>query len=211
MTIKPEGAPVPYGRDMLKLFYVPKTRSTRARWALEELGLPYELVRLDPAKGETKTPEHLARHPLHHVPVLETDHGTIFESAAICLHLAVGSSLLPDDGSHDRALVMQWIFYGITELEPLLGKYAGEVRKPGRDQGRVDAMARKLRGPLEVLDAELAGRDWLVGKRFTLADLIVGALLVWAHSVRLLADLPHLRALVDRLRERPAFKRAMAD
>lgn len=212
VAIKPGRRPVPYSAEaMLKLFYVPKTRSSRARWALEELGLPYELVRLDPAKGETKTPEHRARHPLHHVPVLETERGMIFESAAICLHLATGSSLLPDDGSHDRALVMQWIFFGITELEPLLGKYAGELRKPERDQGRVDAMARKLRAPLEVLDAELAGRDWLVAQRFTIADLIVGALLVWAHSLRLLADLPHLRALVDRLRERPAFKRAMAD
>lgn len=209
--IKPGSAAVSYGRPMLKLFYVPKTRSTRARWALEELGLPYELVRLDPTRGETKTPEHQARHPLNHVPVLETEKGTIFESAAICLHLAVGSPLLPDDASHDRALVMQWIFFGITEVEPLLSKYSGEQRKPNRDQGRLEALARKLQRPLEVLDAELAGKEWLVGQRFTVADLMVGALLVWAHSLRLLAELPHLRALVDRLRERPAFQRAMAD
>lgn len=196
---------------MLKLYYVPKTRSTRARWALEELGLPHELVRLDPSKGETKTPEHQARHPLHHVPVLETEEGTLFESAAICLHLAVGSALLPEDGSRERALVTQWLFFGITELEPLLGRYAGEVRKPERDQGRVEAMARKLQRPLEVLDHELSQRAWLVGGRFTVADLIVGAMLVWAHSLRLLADRPHLRAMVARLRERPAFQRAMAD
>lgn len=196
---------------MLRLYYVPKTRSTRARWALEELGLPYELIRLDPTKGETKTPGHEARHPLHHVPVLETEQGTIFESAAICLHLVVGSSLLPEDGSRERALVMQWIFFGLTELEPLLGRYAGEVRKPERDQGRVDAMARKLSGPLAVLDRELSSREWLVGGRFTVADLLVGAMLVWAHSLRLLSELPHLRAFVGRLRERPAFRRAMAD
>ena len=196
---------------MLKLYYVPKTRSTRARWALEELGLPYELVRLDPEKGETKTPEHQARHPLHHVPVLETEHGMIFESAAICLHLAVGSPLLPREGSHDHALVLQWIFFGLTELEPLLGKYAGELRKPNRDQGRVDALARKLQRPLEVLETQLTGREWLVGTHFTVADLIVGALLIWAHSLRLLGEPQHLRDLVRRLRERPAFQRAMAD
>lgn len=196
---------------MLKLYYVPKTRSTRARWALEELGLPYELVRLDPSKGETKTPEHQARHPLHHVPVLETDEGTLFESAAICLHLAAGSPLLPADGSRERALVTQWLFFGITELEPLLGKYAAEVRKPERDQARVEAMARKLQRPLEVLEHELSQRAWLVGGRFTVADLLVGAMLVWAHSLRLLADRPHLRAMVERLRARPAFQRAMAD
>lgn len=211
VAIKPAGVAVPYGPRMLKLFYVPKTRSTRARWALEELGLPYELVRLDPALGETKTPEHRARHPLHHVPVLETEHGAIFESAAICLHVAVGSPLLPVDGSHERGLVMQWIFFGITEFEPLLGRYAGELRKPDRDHSRVEAMARRLQQPLEVLEGVLTDKEWLVGGRFTIADLIVGALLVWSHSLRLLAELPNLRALVNRVRERPAFQRAMAD
>lgn len=196
---------------MLTLYYVPKTRSTRARWALEELGLPYRLVRLDPAAGDTKTAEHLARHPLHHVPVLETDDGTVFESAAICLHLAAGTPLLPADGTHERALVTQWIFFGITELEPLLSKLAGESNKPVRDQGRIDAIARKLERPLRGIDAALFGHEWLVAERFTVADLIVGALLVWAHRQRLLADLPHAHALVDRIRDRPAFQRAMAD
>lgn len=195
----------------MKLYYVPKTRSSRARWALEELGLPYELVRLDPARGETKTPEHRARHPLHHVPVLETEHGTIFESAAICLHLAAGSPLLPDDGTHDRALLSQWLFFGVTELEPLLSKLAGEKRKPTLDQGRIDALARKLEGPLQVLDDALAGHDWLVADRFTVADIIVGSLLVWATRLRLLKDLPHAHALVERITERPAYQRAMAD
>lgn len=196
---------------MLKLFYVPKTRSTRARWALEELGLPYELARLDPAAGDTKTPEHLARHPLQHVPVLETEHGTIFESAAICLHVAAGSSLLPDDGTHERALLNQWLFFGVTELEPLLSKLAGEKRKPTVDQGRVEAIARKLERPLKVLDQALAGKDWLVANRFSVADVIVGSMLVWAARLRLLKELPHAHAAVERITARPAFQRAMAD
>jgi glutathione S-transferase len=196
---------------MIKLYYVPKTRSTRARWALEELGLPYELIRLDPSKGEAKTPEHRARHPLEHVPVVETEHGLIFESAAICLHLAAGSALLPADGSRDRALLHQWLFFGITELEPLLGKLAGEKRKSPVDQGRIDAIARKLERPLKVLDTALTGHDWLVGDRFSVADLIVGSLLVWAARLRLLKDQPHAHAVVERITERPAFQRAMAD
>ena len=72
----------------MKLYYVPKTRAVRPRWLLEELGVPYELVRLDPARGETRTPEHLARQPLGHVPVLEDGELRLFESSAICLHLA---------------------------------------------------------------------------------------------------------------------------
>jgi glutathione S-transferase len=196
---------------MIKLYYVPKTRSSRARWALEELGLPYELIRLDPAKGDTKTPEHRARHPLEHVPVVETDDGTLFESAAICLHVAAGSNLLPVDGSHDRALLHQWLFFGVTEIEPLLGKLAGEKRKSPVDQGRIDALARKLEKPLRVLDTALTGHDWLVGDRFSVADLIVGSLLVWAARLRLLKDLPHAHAAVDRITDRPAWQRAMAD
>lgn len=195
----------------LKLYYVPKTRSTRARWALEELGLTYELVRLDPAKGETKTPEHEARHPLHHVPVLETEDGFLFESAAICLHLAAGSPLLPADGTRERALLSQWLFFGITEIEPQLGRLAAELRKPTKDSGRAEAMKQKLQRPLQVLDTALAGHEWLVGDRFTIADLIVGSLLIWAHQLRLLAELPNANALVGRVKERPAFRRAIAD
>lgn len=195
----------------LTLYYVPKTRATRARWMLEELGLPYELVRLDPAKGETKTDAHTKRHPLQHVPVLETPAGALFESCAICLHLGAHTPLLPDDGTPERGLVYQWVFCGVTEVEAHLGRLAGERRKPQPDPGRLDAVTKKLERPLQVLDAALAGKSWLVGERFTVADVVIGALLVWAARLELLATLPHARAYVDRVTARPAYQRAMAD
>jgi glutathione S-transferase len=196
----------------LRLYYVAKTRATRARWALEELGLAYELVRLDASKGETRSAEHRARHPLGHVPVLETEQGAVFESIAICLHVAAGSALLPPDGTHARALLHQWIFYAVTELEPLLGRLAAEKRKKDTaDPARVAHFVEQLEAPLKALDAALEGRDWLVAGRFTIADLVVGALLVWAHSLRLLGPFARLRDLVDRVRARPAFVKAMAD
>lgn len=195
----------------LKLFYVPKTRATRVRWALEELGLPYELVRLDAAKGETKSEAHTKRNPFQHVPVLETAEGPIFESCAICLHVATGTPLLPADGTHERALVYQWLFAGVTELESNLGKLAGEKRKPEPDQGRIGAYTKKLERPLQVFDAALEGKEWLVGNRFTVADLIVGALLVWAVRLELCANLPRVQAYAARVKARPAYQRAMAD
>ncbi|MBE2251984.1 MAG: glutathione S-transferase family protein [Myxococcus sp.] len=193
------------------LYYVPRSRATRARWMLEELGLPYRLARLDAAAKETRRPEHLARHPLGHVPVLETADGFLFESVAICLHLAANTALLPPDGTRARALVHQWLFFGVTELEGLLGRYSGERHKPSPDEGRAAHLREKLAAPLAALDAALTGREWLVGASFTVADLIVGALLVWAQRLELLSTLPAARAFAERIAARPAYQRATAD
>ncbi|MGI8712963.1 MAG: glutathione S-transferase N-terminal domain-containing protein, partial [Solirubrobacteraceae bacterium] len=94
----------------MRLYHLPGSRSTRALWTLEELGAPYELTIMNP--DERRSPEHLGRHPLGRVPVLELDDGRfIFESAAICLQLGdlyPDAGLLPAVGSTDRALVYQW-------------------------------------------------------------------------------------------------------
>src|SRR5207245_9107173 len=70
----------------MRLYHVPRSRSTRVLWLLEELGAPYDLTVL--AREDRQTPEHRERHPLGRVPVLEDEHGFVFESAALCLHLA---------------------------------------------------------------------------------------------------------------------------
>ena len=104
---------------MIKLFYIPQTRSGRVRWCLEELGVPYELVRLE--FSDRKTPEHLARHPLGRVPVIEDEEGCVFESAGICLALAdqhPEGGLMPPAASPARARAYQWTLFGMTELEP---------------------------------------------------------------------------------------------
>jgi glutathione S-transferase len=72
----------------MKLYFAPRTRAVRPRWLLEELGVPYELVKLDPSKQENKTPAFLALHPFGEIPVLVDGDVTLFESAAICLYLA---------------------------------------------------------------------------------------------------------------------------
>ncbi len=194
-----------------KLFYVPKTRATRVRWVLEELGRPYELVRLDPSKGETKSAEHTQRNPFQHVPVVELAEGPLFESGAICLQLAAGSELLPREGTYEHGRVLQWIFAGITELEGSLGKLASERRKPQPDEGRLAAYVKKLERPLQVFDAALSNSEWIAGPRFTVADVVVGALLVWSRRLELLAALPNAQAYVARITARPAYQRAMAD
>jgi glutathione S-transferase len=200
----------------MRLYYVPRTRASRPRWVLEELGIPYELVRLDPARGETRSPEHLARQPLGHVPVLEDGDRRVFESGAICLHLAdrhPEKGLLPPPGSHERALVYQWVLFAATELEPPLSTLSAEARKPeGQRDAAVVADARaRFQKAAAVLEPVLSGHSFLLGEAFSVADVFVGSVLAWGRSVRALEGLPAVEAYLARLRHRPAFQRAYLD
>jgi glutathione S-transferase len=200
----------------MKLYYVPKTRASRPRWVLEELGVPYDLVRLDPAKAETRSAEHLERHPLGHVPVLEDRGQAIFESGAICLHLAdlfPEKRLLPAPGSVERGLAYQWVLFSMTEMEPPLIGLSTEARKPEAERDTAEtAQARELfRKAASVLEAALRNRKFLLGDGFGVADVMVGGTLAWARGFKLLEGFPNLEAYLARLRERPAWQRAMAD
>ncbi len=200
----------------MRLYYVPRTRAIRPRWVLEELAVPYELVRLDPAKGETRTPQHLARHPLGHVPVLEDGGTVLFESAAICLHLAdrfPDQGLAPAPGTAERGLLYQWVLFAMTEIEPALIAIEAERSKPEaeRDDAAVEAATARFAAAAAALDAVLAGRTWLVGSSFSVADVVCGSTLLWARGMKLIAGLPAVEAYLGRIRERPALRRAVAD
>jgi glutathione S-transferase len=200
----------------MKLFYVPKTRASRPRWVLEELGVPYDLVRLVPGPAGTRSPEHLARHPLGHVPVLEDRGQFIFESGAICLHLAdlfPEKRLLPQPGTVDRAHAYQWVLFSIAEMEPPLITLAAEAKKPDVEKNAsVSTEARERFGKTAAtLEAVLRDRKYLVGDAFGVADVMVGATLAWARAMRLVDALPSLEGYLTRLRERPAWQRALAD
>ena len=94
----------------MKLYYAPQTRATRPRWMLEEIGAPYELVRLQLSKGEHKQPEYLKIHPHGAVPAYSDGEVTMFESAAICAYLAdkfPDKRLAPPLGSPQRGLYYQ--------------------------------------------------------------------------------------------------------
>lgn len=201
----------------MKLYYVPKTRANRPRWVLEELGVPYELVRLDTHKGDTRSPEHLARHPLGHVPVLEDGDLRMFESAAICLYLAEKfpeRKLLPPPGAPGRALAYQWIFYAVTELEPPLSVLSAQNRKPEaeRDPAAISEARERLRKAVAALETPLSRRPTLLAEGFSVADVVVAACLLWAKSLGALNDsTTAVREYAARMRDRPARMRATAD
>ena len=114
-----------------RLYYMPRTRSSRVLWLLEEIGAPYDLTEIKGA--ERRSEEHLLRHPLGRVPALELGDGTtMFESAAICLELAdlnPGAGLIGPVGSTARGLVYQWVVFAVSELEgPLFRWFANSAR-----------------------------------------------------------------------------------
>jgi glutathione S-transferase len=191
-----------------RLFYMPRTRSSRVLWLLEEIGEPYDLTEI--AGAERRSAAHLDRHPLGRVPALELDDGTvIFESAAICLQLA---DLHPDAGltaplgSSERALVYQWVLFAMTELEGPLFRWIREL-----GEGVVDSpSSQRFADAAAGLEAALKRGDWVLGERFTVADVLCASVLSGAHSRQLLEPWPGLRAYVERAEARPAYVRSSA-
>jgi glutathione S-transferase len=178
--------------------------------------VPYELVRLDSSKKETRTAEHLARHPLGHVPYLEDGEVGMFESAAMCLWLAERfpeKGLLAAAGTPARAETYQWFFFAATELEPPLAAISAEGRRPEgqRDAARVDEAKAKFRAAAAALEPILARRTFILGESFSIADVFVGACLSWGKAAVGLDGLAAIEAYVARLRSRPAFRRAIQD
>ena len=153
-------------------------------------------------------------HPLGRSPAYVEDGGPVFESAALCLHLAdrhPEAGLIAAPGSHERALQYQWCFFAMTELEAPLVDAARQIWK---DSGEPDAaivaaaLGRFEKGA-DVVEAALAGGEHLVGDSFSVADVVVGGVLTFARMSELVpscrrASLPY----VDGLEARPARQRA---
>jgi glutathione S-transferase len=189
-----------------RLYYMPRTRSSRVLWLLEEIGERYELTEI--AGVQRRSAEHLRRHPLGRVPALELGDGTtIFESAAICLQLAdlyPAAGLIPPLGSSERALVYQWVMFAVAELEgPLFGWIRalgeGTIESPARDRFTQAAVA---------LESALSNGNWLLAAQFTVADVLCASVLQGADSREMLRPWPGLEAYVQRSESRPAYARA---
>jgi glutathione S-transferase len=184
-------------------------RPVRAAWMLEEAGQRYEVVRMTSEEG--KGVEHRARHPLGRVPVLEDDEGRlVFESLAICLHIAdlyPDAALIPAPGTHDRALVYQWAAFAPAELEPPLIESAVHAQ---RDPERSAKARRRFDERVEALADALSAQEFLVADSFTVADVMAGTALGFTRRIGIDDDLPqNLKGYLDRLIERPAYRRAV--
>ena len=198
----------------MKLYYVPNTRAHRPRWLLEELGVPYELVRLDPRAKENRQDPYLKINPLGHVPALVDGDLTLIESGAICMHLAdkfPEQRLAPPLASPNRGLYYQWIAFALTSLEPQVVLVDAHTQRLPEDQ-RIPLVADRARARFAelaaVVDRAVRGRDYLVGDTFTVADLLTSAVLGWARSLGMIGELPDLLEYSKKIAGRPANKAA---
>jgi len=203
---------------MLTLYHAHLSRSVRPRAMLEEIGVPYELVRVDLAAGEQLRPEYLALNPNGAVPTLVDGDLAIWESAAICQYLAdrfPEKKLAPPVGTPERAHYYQWIHFAMCTLEPpAVAVFLHTIQRPEAE--RIPRVAeegkRQLAATVRVVDQALEGRSYIVGDRLSTADVVLGTTLAWAQMMGLIgADSPHALAYLARLLARPAFQRALAD
>lgn len=201
----------------MKLYYAPRSRAARPRWMLEEIGAPYELVRLDLAKGDHKRPEYLKIHPHGVVPAFVDGDLVMFESAAICAYLAdkfPEKRLAPPPGAAARGLYYQWLVYSMATAEPpVLKVFLNTVMLP--EAKRSAAAAEEGRAQwasvARVLESALEGRSFLVDDAFSAADVMVGSIANWSKALKLLEGFAVLQQYAARLASRPAFQRANAD
>ncbi|HET9336391.1 MAG TPA: glutathione S-transferase family protein [Sphingomicrobium sp.] len=183
-------------------------RDFPVRWALEEVGQPYE-VRLVPW-AEMKQPAHLALQPFGQIPTYEEGGLVLFESAAIILHIAeTHRGLLPDD-SNARARAIAWMFAAKSTVEPVIVEAeVARFMEGDKDwtEQRRPLIDDRIRGRLKQLSDRLGDADWLDGE-FSAGDLIMINVLRRPAGRAISKEFPNLAAYVARGESRPAFKRA---
>jgi glutathione S-transferase len=185
-------------------------RDTRVRWALEEVGQPYE-VRLVSIRA-MKEPAHLALHPFGQIPTYEEGDLALFETGAIVFHIAEHhAGLLPTD-ANARARAITWMFAALSTVEPPILELEIakllERDKPWSKE-RLPLVEDRVRNRLGQLSARLGDADWLDGA-FSAGDLMMVSVLLRLKSTGLLNEFSNLAAYLSRGEARPAYKRAFA-
>ena len=194
----------------LTLFHGAPSRSSIVRWMLEETGEPYRLHLLDMKRGEQREPAFLAVNPMGKVPALKHGEVIVTETAAICLYLAEAfpkAGLDVPVGDPRRGAYLKWLFFGPSCLEPAVTDqaYKRVAEAPRGALGYGD-----LQTVLDVLAEAVRSGPFILGDRFTAADVVIGSGLRWGMFFKMLPERREFLAYTACLNERPAFKRAQA-
>ena len=183
-------------------------RDTRVRWALEEVGQPYEVRFV--SFGAMKEPAYLALNPFGQIPAYQEGDLTLFETGAIVLHIAERhAGLLPDD-ANARARAITWMFAALSTVEPPILEFATARLLEGDRSWtpqRMPLVEDRIRERLGQLSRRLGDADWLDGA-FSAGDLMMVSVLLRMRSSGMLDEYPNLAAYVTRGEKRPAYKRA---
>ncbi|MBN9253341.1 MULTISPECIES: glutathione S-transferase family protein [unclassified Mesorhizobium] len=187
-----------------------QARDMRVRWALEEVGQPYD-VRLVSFE-DMKQPAHRALQPFGQIPTYEEDGLVLFETGAIVLHIAERhAGLLPAD-ANARARAISWMFCALNTMEPPILDRQVAIFMEGNEswhEQRLPKVDGRIRDRLGELSIRLGDADWLDGD-FSAGDLLMVTVLRRLNMSGLLRDYPNLDAYVTRGEARPAFRRAFA-
>lgn len=193
----------------LKLYHASPSRSSVVLWMLEELGEPYELQALSLKNGDQLKADYLAINPMGKVPTLVDQGVAVTEVAAICCHLAdkyPKAHLAPAISDPDRGPYLHWLFWQPSCLEPaVIDHHLKRTPGPRAMMGWID-----YETTIDILVAGVAKGPWIMGDRFTAADVVVGSAVNWGLLFGTIPKRPELEAYAGRLRARPALQRATA-
>ena len=190
-------------------FHAPQTRSGATRALFEELGVDVDMCVLNLKAGDTRKPEYLAVNPMGKVPAIRHGDALITEQPAVFMYLAdlyPEARLAPPIGDPLRGPYLRWmVFYGSCFEPAVVDKSMKREPAPPSTSpyGDFDSM-------LHTLTAQLAGGPYLLGERFSAADVLYGTALNWMTQFKLVPELPVIRAYIDRVNARPAMQRAAA-
>jgi glutathione S-transferase len=188
------------------LYYHPYSRAANVVWMLEEVQVPYELRYVDIQTGEQKRPEITALNRMGKLPILQDDSAVVTESAAIGVYLAdryALGSLAPALDDPNRGTYLRWSFFAPSVIEPgAMAKAAGwNFREGAAGFGNYDSM-------VSAIQSAITEREFLLGDRFSMADVIFGGTLRYMLRFKMLEPLPEFAKYVEQLELRPALQRA---
>jgi glutathione S-transferase len=198
----------------VKIYGIARTRAFRALWVAMELGIEYEHIKVEIGDAGARTPEFLAINPNGRLPVIVDGDFVLFESLAITMYLAkkhAPGALYPAS-LEGEARTWQWSLWAVNEVDRgvnIWSLHAIRLPPEERDAGKRAEALKVLEQPFRVLDAALAGRQYLVADRFTVADLNVAAVISRAVDMDLSA-VPNLKSWLSRCLDRPAARQALA-
>ncbi len=203
---------------MLKLYHVPGSRSVRVRWFLEETGLAYELETMPFEQSALQAPDYLKMNPFGKVPALEDGETVLFESGAILEYLMEkygDGGLKPETGSKEWERYLIWMHASESVAWQVAIYFLNTSLIAEKD--RSAAIIANVRSRVEVVingtEADLADRQYICGEEFTAADIMFTYSILFASHFDLFnaEDHPNLTAYFERMKERQAFQRAVAD
>ena len=192
----------------MKLYEFAPTRSIRARWTLQELGVDFEAITVNLVRGEHRRPEFLQLNPGGKVPVLVDGDLVLTESVAIAKYLAAkypAQGLLPTD-LREQAELDRWLLFTATELEqPLwrIAKHTNLYPQQDRLPAEVALARRDFKAAVPILESHLQNREFVVGNRASVADFVLAYTIDWANEVKLLDECPRSLSYMERMYRRP--------